>query len=144
MNNTLFQMANVWLNVPFRLHGRSKNGCDCVGLVIGILYENGLMSKNTFTALNKIKYGTNLSKINYHNLASMISMFFIKTNDISKTDLITIKTKNSPIHFVIYNNKTNEIIHTTNEIGKTIKTNFDKNLNIIEKFTFKNTFFLHE
>ena len=78
MAKTLFQMANDWLNVPFRFHGRDKNGCDCVGLVIGVLYENGLMSKQTFTALNKIKYGTNLAKITNSMLFEKLLPYFIE------------------------------------------------------------------
>ena len=137
MAKTLFQMANEWLNVPFRFHGRDKNGCDCVGFVIGVLYENGLMSKQTFTALNKIKYGTNLSKITNSMLFEKLLPYFTPTNIMAKTDLIVIKTRNSPIHFAIYNHKTDEIIHTTNEFGKVVKTTFDKNLSITAKFTLK-------
>ena len=135
---TLFQMAEKWLNVPFRWHGKSKNGCDCIGLIIGILYENNIMANNKYKELNKIKYGTNLLKIDYNKMLNEILHFFKKTNDINKADLLLVKYKNSPIHFIVHekkkNNKLEKIIHVTQENGKVFKTNFDKNISIVEKF----------
>lgn len=135
---TLFQMAEKWLNVPFRWHGKNKNGCDCVGLVIGILHENSIITDNKYKELNKIRYGTNLSKIDYNKILNEILLFFKKVDNIEKADLLLVKYKNSPIHFIIHeknkNNKLEKIIHITQENGKVFKTNFDKNIAIVEKF----------
>ena len=34
--------ARAWKGVPFRHQGRSKSGCDCAGLIIGVARELGL------------------------------------------------------------------------------------------------------
>ena len=133
----LFEMAEKWLNVPFRPHGRDKNGCDCIGLVIGILYENKIMSDEQFDRINSIRYGSNLSKINYNLIDEELIVFFEKVEKIQSADLLLIKCKNSPIHFAIYgqkNNKTGQIIHVIQQNEKVCKTNFDTKLNVISKY----------
>ncbi len=136
--NDLFKMAEKWLNVPFRWHGRDKNGCDCIGLIIGVLYENKIMSKQHYNRVNKILYGTNLSLINPNVLEKEILFFFKKVDKLEDADLLLIRCKNSPIHFAIYSQETDnnvgKIIHVTQENGKVFKTNFDAKLNIVSKF----------
>lgn len=34
--------ASGWLGVPYRHQGRSRYGCDCAGLVVGVLAELGV------------------------------------------------------------------------------------------------------
>jgi len=136
---SLFQMTEDWIGVPFRWHGRDRNGCDCIGLIIGVLHENKIMSDKDLCYFNNIKYGTNLSKINKSFMIKEINKFFKKTSSINEADLLIIDCKNSPIHFAINQcntdeNKKKQIIHVSQEIGKVFKTNLDPQLNIIQKF----------
>ena len=134
-------MAEDWLGVPFRIHGRDKSGCDCIGLIIGILHENNIISHDDFTRLNKIKYGTNLSKITDYMLYKEILRFFEPTNFLNKADMLIVKTKNSPLHFVIhrynFQSKCNEIIDVSNKVRMVRRTNLDNYLYIVSKFFLK-------
>ena len=38
--------ARQWLGVPFRHQGRSRKGCDCLGLLIGVAGELGLKARD--------------------------------------------------------------------------------------------------
>ena len=131
-------MAEDWLGVPFRMHGRDKSGCDCIGLIIGILHENNIISNDDFIRLNKIRYGTNLSKITDDVLHKEILRFFRPTQFLNKADILIMKTKNSPLHFAIhrYNiqNNGNEIIHASNEVKMVCKINLDNQLYTISEF----------
>ncbi len=39
LNEAIYNKLSNWINVPFRFKQYSKAGCDCVGLLVGILYE---------------------------------------------------------------------------------------------------------
>ena len=135
---TLFEMSLSWLNVPFRWHGRDKNGCDCIGLIIGVLYENNIIKQTDFERLDKITYGTNLSKIDIRLILQEMAHYFEEISDLECADLLLVALKNSPIHFVICerNEPTQQkkIIHISNEIGKVFETNFNQNFIIQKKF----------
>ena len=131
-------MSNSWLGVPFRWHGNTKYGCDCAGLIVGILYENDILSNEVLQKIKTISYGTNLSKIKREYIVECLLQFFHKTSQIEKADLLMIRTKNSPIHFVIYEcNKLPEqakIRHITQEVGYVFENDFDKDWQIIGMF----------
>ena len=125
---TLFEMANDWINTPFRFRGFTKNGCDCCGLIVGILYENKIIDKTFIEKYKNIKFGSNLLKLNYSTIiGGNIMEYFDKTENIKATDLILTNTKNSPIHFIIYEKgkELNEarIIHTTRNKGRVFISN---------------------
>lgn len=42
----LARCARTWLGVPFRHQGRSRNGVDCAGLIIGVLRECDALPAN--------------------------------------------------------------------------------------------------
>ena len=128
-NKTLFEMSQNWINNAFRFRGYTHKGCDCCGLIIGVLYENDILDDDFIKKYKQIKFGTNLSKITNDVVLDNILLYFDRTDDILKSDLLLIQTKNSPIHFMIYEKgkKKNEarIIHTTKEIGRVFVANFE-------------------
>lgn len=40
--NTLVSIARSWAGVPFRHQGRSRQGVDCIGFVLGVMQEAGI------------------------------------------------------------------------------------------------------
>lgn len=139
--STLFEMANSWLGVPFRWHGRDRKGCDCIGLIIGILYENKYLSQSSFNHINTIKYGTNLAKINQLEIMQLLTIYFTQTSRLDTSDLLLIRSKASPFHFIIHERekkaKHNKIIHITQELGHVFQTNFNDSFNVIANFQLK-------
>jgi len=137
----LFEFSKNWINTPFRFHGYSKNGCDCIGLIVGVLYENMVLNDVFLKKFNTIKYGNNLSKIKQNDMLELILNYFNEVKEIKEADLLLTKCKNSPIHFIIYEKgklKENaKIIHTTQEAGRVFISNFDENIEIIKMFCLK-------
>jgi len=136
---TLFNLAEKWLNVDFRWHGFNRFGCDCFGLIVGILYENHIADDKFLKKFQQYKYGTNLEKVNFKQIIVDINNYFKTTENLIDCDVFIIKCKNSPIHFVIYekNKQNGRIIHITQSVGKVFMTNFNKDLNIIKMFKLK-------
>ena len=128
---TLFEIAKNWLNIPFRVHGHSKKGCDCVGLVVSVLLDAKIIDDDFFNKFISIKYGKNLQKVDRDKMMEMILSVFDETNDFNDCDLLLARGKNSPIHFMIVEktaDKNKKIIHTTRENGFSCCVNFDYNL----------------
>ena len=127
----LFEIAKDWLNIPFRIHGHSKKGCDCAGLVASVLFDAKIIDSSFFNKFVSIKYGKNLQKIDRDEMVEMILSVFDETHDFNNCDLLLARGKNSPIHFMIIEktaNKNKRIIHTTRENGFSCCVNFDYNL----------------
>lgn len=58
MNDVVLQ-ARQWLGVPFRHQGRGRNGCDCLGLLMGIAGELSLLARDgrLFAHWDETNYG---------------------------------------------------------------------------------------
>ncbi len=131
--DTLFDMGKRWLNVPFRWHGYTRFGCDCVGLIVGILYENGIIDDEFIEKFKRIKYGTNLSKVDSTEMINYISLFFDEVDDIHYADLVLVRTRYSPIHFVIIdrgneNCISSDVSNKDNESNKSDENNKSKSI----------------
>lgn len=131
----LFELAKSWIGVKFRWHGYTRAGCDCVGLVAGILLENKIAKEEDLKTLHNIKYGTNLELVNKQVATALLNKYFTEITQLENGCLILAKTRNSPMHFMIYGieNQQSSIIHTTAEIGAVFQQNcdFDKHANTI-------------
>lgn len=47
MNNTIVKQARTWIGTPFHHQARLKGkGCDCLGLIVGVVDELGLKDKH--------------------------------------------------------------------------------------------------
>lgn len=124
----LYSAAKKWLGVPFRWHGYSKNGCDCIGLIVGILHENGVMTQEDVAKHEICKYGHNVSRIGEQYVNHIMLKYFNKYEgeELKNGLVFRMKDYNAPYHFAIYGDR--QIIHTTSEVGCVFRANFDDNL----------------
>lgn len=124
----LYCAAEKWLGVPFRWHGHTRGGCDCIGLIVGILCENGVMDLKDLSQHEICKYGHNVSRISEKYVDCMMLKYFNKYEGEELTNglVFRMKDRNAPYHFAIYGD--NQIIHTTSEVGCVFRANFDDNL----------------
>ena len=125
----LFELAKSWIGVKFRWHGYTRSGCDCVGLIAGILLENKIATDKDFQTFHSIKYGTNLELVNKQVAETLLNKYFTEINKLDNGCLILAKTRNSPMHFMIYGieNQQASIIHATAEVGAVFQQNCDYN-----------------
>ena len=143
MNNckSLFELSRSWVNVPFRWHGYTKLGVDCIGLVVGVLYENNIISDNFLQKFKRYRYGNNLEKVDFNKMFRDLFQYFIEVNEEQSADLLLTKCKNSPIHFIIFEKgkeqRNASIIHVNQQVNNVFLTKFDKNLKIIKLFQLK-------
>lgn len=142
-NEILFETAKQWLNTSFRWHGYTKYGCDCSGFIVGVLKEIDVIDDEFLLDFKQLYYGNNLSKIDSNFLHTQITKYFKildknSNQELKKTDLILLKTKNSPIHFAFYSQNEKKIIHSTRENGVVmIDFDIEKNTEIIDCFELK-------
>ena len=113
----LYSAAEKWLGVPFRWHGYTKGGCDCIGLIVGILCENGVMTQEDIAQHEICKYGHNVSRISEKYVDCMMLKYFNKyeRKELKNGLVFRMKDYNAPYHFAIYGD--GQIIHTTSEVG---------------------------
>lgn len=126
----LYSAAEKWLGVPFRWHGHTKGGCDCIGLIVGILCENGVMTQKDIVQHEMCKYGHNLSRISEKYVDCMMMKYFNRFDGTKLKNGLVFRMKdyNAPYHFAIYGE--GQIIHTTSEVGCVFRANFDYNLRL--------------
>ena len=124
-NKTIIKVAEKWVRTPFRWHGITKKGCDCSGLIIGVLNDLNAVDKLIMLEVQRFHYGNNLKSVNKGALLMLLLLKFEIVDDIENADLLMLETKHSPIHFAFYNQKTKQIIHSTRNQG-VVNNNFDK------------------
>ncbi|MBQ7536666.1 MAG: C40 family peptidase [Rickettsiales bacterium] len=124
----LYSAAEKWLGVPFRWHGHTKDGCDCIGLIIGILHEKNTITDEDLALFEQCRYGHNLSRICEQYVDCIMMKYFnkYKGNELKNGLVFRMKDYNALYHFAIYGN--GQIIHTTSEVGCVFQANFDDNL----------------
>lgn len=126
----LYSAAEKWLGVPFRWHGHTNDGCDCIGLIVGILCENGVMTQEDLAQHEICKYGHNVSRIGEQYVNHIMLKFFNKYEgkELKNGLVLRMKDYNAPYHFAIYGD--GQIIHATSEVGCVFRANFDDNLRL--------------
>ena len=72
----LYCAAEKWLGVPFRWHGHTKGGCDCIGLIVGILHEKRVITWEDLSLYEIYKYGHNVSRISELYVNHMMLKYF--------------------------------------------------------------------
>ncbi len=124
----LYSAAEKWLGVPFRWHGHTNGGCDCIGLIVGILCENGVIDLKDLSMHECCKYGHNVSRIDEQHVNHMMLKYFNKYEGewLKNGIVFRMKDYNAPYHFAIYGD--GQIIHATSEVGCVFRANFDDNL----------------
>ena len=126
----LYCAAKKWLGVPFRWHGHTKSGCDCIGLIVGILHEKNVITFEDLASFERCRYGHNVSRIGEHFVNTMILKYFNKYEgkELKNGLVFRMKDYNAPYHFAIYGD--GQIIHATSEVGCVFRANFDDNLRL--------------
>jgi len=96
--------ARTWLGTSFHHQGRIKNvGCDCIGLVVGVVHEldipsldgNGKLSQHDNTNYGRMPDGKSL-KAQLDRFLNPISL-----KDIQPGDILLLKFEKEPQHVAI-------------------------------------------
>lgn len=101
MNEKIVQEARSWIDTPFKAQGRLKNnGCDCLGLVMGIARNLNLKSKNgvPITVFDTLDYDIKRQNI---NLSSILDSLLLKSEEISSGNLVLMNFDSIPQHLAI-------------------------------------------
>lgn len=153
LNEKICHQAHTWLDTDFHLGGRmkknnfSKGGCDCIGLIAGVLNEvnyciNGLKIQYYDCIDYRDLYDPELQKLLLNKIQQV---FHCKSfNHITDTLYIgqiacfeilpgcyhmafIVPTEQNILYSISENNQQNlSIIHSCNKIGKVIKQNLDR------------------
>lgn len=113
--NQFLEIARSYLDVPFVHQGRSREGVDCVGLVICVAREAGLIEP-TYN-YSRYSYAGDPSIL----ISELDKLLIKKTVDHkSSCDLLVFSLPNFPCHTAIYCGG-NRVIHALNTIGRVVE-----------------------
>jgi hypothetical protein len=121
--------AILWQGVRFRYRGYNKNGCDCIGLIVGVLIEMNVMQLADINDFNNIRYPVHLKNYNHAlSMKHMIDKFFVRNvfvdlANLENGDVVYMRTKNGQYHFAIFYE--GMFIHTTLEVGNVVYGGID-------------------
>lgn len=129
--NLYLKQARSYINTPFKHQGRSKNGLDCIGIIVVPLKDIGFLD---YDSKNYRKYGLGgeiigvLSKYCYE----VDKPFNYKPGD------ILLFSKGASQHLALYTDKST-IIHAHNFVGKVVEHSLtpDWEENISKVFRYK-------
>ena len=105
--------ARSWIGIEYRFRGRSRQGIDCSGLVVGVAKELKLFDYD-FT--NYVLNDPHV--IEQHILKS--GMFEVPVHDRLPGDVLNIAIKNNPIHLAILANDV-RMIHTNQSVNMVVE-----------------------
>jgi cell wall-associated NlpC family hydrolase len=112
------KQARSYINTPFKHQGRSRNGLDCIGIIVVPLNDVGFFS---YDNKNYRKYGLG------GEIIEVLSKFCYevpKPLEYKPGDILMF-SKNSSQHLAIYTDK-NTIIHAHNFVGKVVEHSLTK------------------
>ena len=122
MNRDLIiKEAQKWTNTPFKFKGKTIKGCDCGGLIYGVIYN--INSKHKFLDYFEA-YGNNfivIEEIINKNLENLN----LKSISASIGDVLLFKLDKNYFHFGIMLQE-NKFIHACVTKNKVILTDFSK------------------
>jgi hypothetical protein len=117
-----------WVGVPFKYRGKNRFGCDCAGLLVGLLEENNI--HNSFVEIyNNHKSGNYIDgeKLQYaiESCTKSIALNAAKCGDI----ILFSMARNQANHLAIIS-RINPIyiVHSTHNAGKTVENILDETL----------------
>jgi|WetSurSiteA1Bulk_404760.scaffolds.fasta_scaffold12247_3 cell wall-associated NlpC family hydrolase len=114
--DNFIQSARSFVGSPFKHQGRTKNGIDCIGLIIIPLNELGFFS---YDNKNYKRYGFG------DGLIEVIKKYCYELDSpykLEKGDILLYSNGRSQ-HLAIYTG--NSIIHANNKIGKVVEHSLD-------------------
>lgn len=130
------QAARGWLDTPFHHQARLKSvGVDCVGLVIGVARELGLIAPDfDVTAYPRMPDGSSLM-----HLVNMHMRPLPEDEDMQPGDVVVVRFDRDPQHLGIlgdYRHGGLSIIHAAAEPGRVIETRlmFSRSMSFVQAF----------
>jgi cell wall-associated NlpC family hydrolase len=129
--NLYLNKARSYLGTPFKHQGRSKNGMDCIGIIIVPLNDIGFFN---YENKNYRKYGLGgeIIEVLSKHCYEVKKPFKYQAGD------ILLFSKGSSQHLAIYTDK-DTIIHAHNFVGKVVEHSLTKDWeqNISKVFRYK-------
>lgn len=121
MNKRIVEIARSWIGTPFYHKGRSKKiGCDCIGLILGVMTELGVEIKKEFS-YRKI--------ISSNILVENLSKYLKEKDNISAGDIAVFYMNSYPSHIGIigdYYNNSLSLIHSYAPLKKVVEHYLDE------------------
>ena len=116
----MINIAKNWIGTPFVVGGYTKYGCDCIGLIIGILNECCIDIK----PYEYLEFG-NYNHLDLDKILDIMQKYCIKINNdsIKIGDIIMFSGNKNTAHFAIVSNLLPlSIIHAHQSVGKVVET----------------------
>jgi cell wall-associated NlpC family hydrolase len=116
----MINIAKDWINTPFVVGGYTKYGCDCIGLIIGVLNQSGLKIKPD----EYFEMG-NYNHLNLDKVVDIVEKYCIKIShdSVEIGDIIMFSSYKNTAHFAIVSNLSPfSIIHAHQNVGKVVET----------------------
>jgi len=108
--------ARQWVGVPFLHQGRTRNGCDCLGFIAGVLGEIG---STLFLEHLPTNYGRNPQALLIDGLTALVEQHVLQAGVLL---LIEWPMSAFPSHAAIYTGES--IVHAYEAAGKVIETGY--------------------
>lgn len=116
MKKYILWTARQWVGTPYHHQGRVKGvGCDCIGLIIGVCQEIGLINFD-FTNYERTPDGTAMMQ--------ELEKHCTPTNNPEPGDLLVFRIKRNPRHVGLLTD--GGIIHAYQSAGKVVEHSLDQ------------------
>lgn len=109
----IHRTASSWLGVPFVHQGASRHGCDCAGLVAGVLAEHGVR-------LRLPPYGPGGQGVRIAEVAASLGLHPLLAQAARAGDLVAWQAAPGIVHLGILG--PDHIIHASERAGRVIRT----------------------
>lgn len=129
MQHEIVTEARNWLNTPFKHQGRVKHiGCDCLGLVVGVLKQLNLkLNGNEIAAIDNTNYSALPDGI---LLQQALEQYLERKTSgrIEPGNILLMKFRRQPQHLAIVTPHENGlgIIHSYAQAGKVVEHHLDE------------------
>lgn len=115
----MVNIARQWIGTPFLSGGITKYGCDCMGLIIGVLKERGVnINPQEYFELGQYNH------LNNQFVIESISKYCHKIEkiDLHAGDIANISGPTNTAHFAIISGlEPFSIIHAHQSVGKVVE-----------------------
>ena len=124
LQSNIIESARNWVGVPYTHQGRSKRGIDCIGLILAVGHEVGLLNEHDLEWIhNEFKGYARLP--NGQSLRNGFSQFSpeVPITQLQPSDVILVTMDKHPRHCAIYTDS-DTIIHAYAERGKVAEARY--------------------
>jgi cell wall-associated NlpC family hydrolase len=88
--------ARKWVGTPYKHMGKTRNGCDCLGLVMGVMSNIGIVPPKSMY----VKYSLNWNLGNPLSYENSISAHCVPTKTRRIGDICAFKIRNTGINHI--------------------------------------------